>query len=278
MTTLESDGFLSEEADKGHEQIIEAYKDAFNLGRQLNHTAMSVLRDLHVGWGDKRQIIVAALCIRIVETYQGILLLLEMGMVAQGRMLVRTGLDALFSMVAIVNHPELVNSYIAQHYTSVMKALKAAKRWKQKTLQGRLSPEKIDELIAHNETELEATQAKKLQVWEWADKAGLSDFYNVFYIENSSAVHSDMWALNDHVGGAPGQGSQIYFGPTDVGLYHTLRSAATMVLASIETIGKVNDIPLGDSIQRLRVLWEKLDDTFYREPGGAEPSAAANRR
>jgi hypothetical protein len=39
MTTLQSDGFLSEEAERGHEQIIEAYKDAFALARQLNQEA-----------------------------------------------------------------------------------------------------------------------------------------------------------------------------------------------------------------------------------------------
>jgi hypothetical protein len=265
MTSLESDGFLSEEAEKGHKQIIEVYKDAFELGRQLNQDAMKALQAMHVDWNDKRGVIVAALCIRIVETYQAILLLLQMGMVAQARMLVRTGLDALFSMAAIVKDPELAQSYVAQHYASTIQALKAAKRWKQETLRERLSTEKIDKLISQNEAEMKATKAKKFKVWQWAEKAGLSDFYNVFYVENSSAVHSGMWALNDHVGGVPAEESKIYFGPTDVGLYHTLRSAATMLLTSIETIGKANNLPLGNRIQELRNLWKRLDDTFYRE-------------
>jgi hypothetical protein len=265
MTTLDSDGFLSEETEKGHTQIIEAYKDAFALARQLNQEAMKVLQAMHVDWNDKSRVIVAALSIRIVEIYQAILLLLQMGMVAQARMLVRAGLDALFSMVAIVKDPELAQSYVAQHYVSTVQALKAAKRWKQETLRGRLSTEKIDDLISQNEGELGATKAKKLKVWQWAEKAGLGDFYNVFYVENSSAVHSDMWALNDHLYSVPAEGSQIYFGPTDVGLYHTLRSAATMLLTAIETIGEANNLPLGNHIQELRNLWEQLDDTFYRE-------------
>ncbi len=265
MTTLESDGFLSEEAEKGHKQIIEAYKDAFSLGRQTNQDAMKALQAMHVDWNDKSGVIVAALSIRIVETYQAILLLLQMGMVAQTRMLVRTGLDALFSMTAIVKDPKLVQSYVAQHYASTIRALKAAKRWKQETLLGRLSTEKIDELISQNEAELNATKAKKLNTWQWAEKAELGDFYNVFYVENSSAVHSDMWALNDHIGGVPTTGFQIFFGPTDVGLYHALRSAATMLLTSTETIGKANNLRLGNRIQELRNLWEQLDNTFYRE-------------
>jgi|MTBAKSStandDraft_1061840.scaffolds.fasta_scaffold163745_2 hypothetical protein len=36
------------------------------------------------------------------------------------------------------------------------------------------------------------------------------DFYNVFYVENSSAVHSDMWALNDYISNVPGEELQIF--------------------------------------------------------------------
>jgi len=265
MTTLESDGFLSEEAEEGYKKILDAYKDVFTLARKTNQEAMNTLRAMHTDWNDRSRIIVAALYSRIVETYQAILLLLNMGMVAQARMLVRTGLEALFSMAAIVKDHELVQSYVAQHYGSVIQALRAAKRWKQKTLRGRLDTEKIDELIAQNQAELEATKNRKLKVWQWAEKAGLDDFYNVFYVENSSAVHSDVWALNDYMKGVPGEELGIYFGPTDIGLYHALRSAATMLLTGIETIGKAHNLQLDDRIEEIRGLWLSLDEAYYDE-------------
>lgn len=265
MTTLESDGFLSDEAEEGQKIIIEAYKDAFTLARETNQEAMKSIRALHVDWDDKSRVIIFALYIRIVETYQAIFLLLQMGMVTQARMLVRSGLEALFSMTAIIRDPELVHSYVAQHYGSVIQALKAAKRWKQKTLREQLSTEKIVELIAKNEADLKATKGIKLKVLEWAEKAGLSDFYNVFYVENSSAVHSDIWALNDHINDVPESNSQINFGPSDVGLYHTLRSAATMLLSGIETIGKTANLVLDKRIEELCDLWLRLDETFYEK-------------
>lgn len=265
MSTIERDGFLSEEAEEGHMKIIEAYKVVFTLGRETNQEAMNLLRAIHLDWNDKGRIIASALFIRIVETYQAILLLLQMGMVAQARMLVRTGLDALFSMAAIARDPDLTKSYVAQHYDSVIKALKAAKRWKQETLRGQLSTEKIDELIAQNEAELKSTKCDKLKVWQWAEKAGLEDYYSVLYVENSSAVHSDMWALNDQLTGVPGEEFQIHLGPTDVGLYHTFRSAATMLLTGIERIGKAYNLHFDNRTRELRNLWVQLDATFYRE-------------
>ena len=105
-------------------------------------------------------------------------------------------------------------------------------------------------------------------MFQWAEEAGLSDYYNVFYVENSSAVHSDMWALNDQVEGGNPDGSQVYFGPSDLGLYHALRSAAAGVLTAVETFQRAyRGLPAEDIVPLLN-LWEELNQTFYRDPDG----------
>lgn len=264
MTTLESDGFLSSEIRESRKRIVEVYKKAFMLGRRSNQEAMKVLRVTHVDWNEKSEPIISALFIRIVETYQGILLLLQMGMVAQARMLVRAGLEALFTMTAIVRDSDLLESYIAQHFDAVVKALKAASRWKQDDLRGQLSTEKIEELIAQNEAEVKSAKGKKLTVRQWAGNAELDNFYNVFYMENCSAVHSDMWALNDHINRKQADKLEICFGPNDVGLYHTLRTAATMLLSGVETIVNAKKLQ-PDRVKKLREQWRKLDEISYSD-------------
>lgn len=261
---MESAGFLSEAAEDSRRKIKDVYSAAFEAARQTNLLLMHVLCELRVDWNSESKTIVAALFVRLVETYQAIVILLERGMVAQGRMLVRTLLDALFSMAAIAKTPSLADAYVAQHYSSVIKALEAAKRWKQPNLQGRLDSAKLDELIGHNKAKRDETKAKSLKIFEWADKAGLSDFYNVFYVENSSAVHSDMWALNDQVEGLNLEESQLHFGPNDLGLYHALRSGATAVLTSVEALESAYPTVPKDDIALLQERWRELDKTFYR--------------
>jgi|GEM_PF-6995208 len=270
MSAMAEEGFLSEEAEELRRQIKEAYKEVFQAARQTNLLLMRVLRGLHVDWNDEATTIVAALFVRIVETYQSLIILLERGMVAQGRMLVRTLLDALFSMTAIAKTPSLKEAYMAQHYDAVIKALKAAKRWKQPSLQGRVVPAKLDELIAHNKAKMDEMKTKPLKVYEWAKKADLDNYYNVFYVENSSAVHSDMWALNDQIEGGNPEENQVHFGPNDLGLYHALRSAATSVLSSVEALRKAYpSIPEGDEVF-LQNRWRELDETFYVETESKE--------
>lgn len=265
MTTLEIEGFLSEEADHGRQVIIQAYHSALTLAKDLNREAMKVLRTPALDLNDEVKTVIAALMVRITETYQGALLLLERGMISQARMLVRAELEALFSMAAIAKSPKLLDSYVAQHYASVISALKSAKRWKQKSLKGRLPTDRIDELVAYNEAKLKKTQAKRLRVWQWAKEAGLEDFYNVFYVENSSAVHSDMWALDDHVAGDEERGLQVNFGPNDIGLYHALRSAVTALLAAMESFGSVFRLAVEDDVRQFRRRCEELDKEYYSE-------------
>ncbi|GAF73406.1 unnamed protein product, partial [marine sediment metagenome] len=267
---IDREGFLSEEAAQQRQSISEAYRDALELARQLNLKAMEVLRSMKLDWDDEAKVIVASLMVRVVETYQGVVLLLERGMVAQARMLVRAEFEALFSLAAIAKQPSLLDSYVAQHYDSVIKAFKSAKRWKQKTLRGKLDTRTIDRLVTQNQAKLNASQAKPLKIWKWAKKAGLNDFYNVFYVENSSAVHSDMWALNDHVDGDAQGDMQIYFGPSDSGLYHALRSAATALISAIGFLGYAYNLKVEDTMQELRQRWERLDQAYYAEGANDE--------
>ncbi|BAK76683.1 hypothetical protein NH8B_1867 [Pseudogulbenkiania sp. NH8B] len=267
MSSMEMDGFLSEEAEESRRQIQIVYKAAFEAAQQTNSLLMRELRELHIDWNDESKTIVASLFVRSVETYQALIILLERGMVAQGRMLVRTLLETLFAMAAIAKNPQLKDAYIAKHYDSTIKAINSAKRWKQPNLKGRLEPDKIEELIEHNKAKLAESNGRILKINQWAEEAGLSDYYNLFYVENSSAVHSDMLALNDHVVDGGSDGAQVYFGPSDFGLYHALRTGATAILTAVEALRHAYPSAPGEDIMQLRNIWESHDDNFY---GGIE--------
>jgi hypothetical protein len=262
MTKIEIDGFLSNEADEGRNLVINSYREAFVLSKDLNRQAMSLFREYNLCMNNEVKVAIAALMTRIVETYQGIILMLERGMTSQARMLVRSQLEALFQMTAMVRNPNLYHSYAAKHYRSTISALKSAKRWKQESLQGRLSKEKIDELILDNEKKLEGIKAGTLKIYEWAEKAGLSDFYNVLYIENSSAIHSDMWALDDHVSDSE-HGLQVNFGPNDFDLYHILRTSISIIISAIESFSIAQGIKIAEAINDFRNKALELDEKFY---------------
>lgn len=262
MTKIEIDGFLSNESEEGRNLVLSSYQDAFSLAKDSNRHAMRLFREYSLCVNNEVKIAIAALMTRIIETYQGVIILLERGMTSQAKMLVRSQLDALFQMAAMVKNPNLYDSYAVKHYRSTISALKAAKRWKQKSLQGRLSKEKIDELILINETKIKEINTNSLNIYQWAEKAGLSDFYNMFYVENSSAIHSDMWSLDDHVSGSE-HGWQVNFGPNDFDLYHVLRTSIYVMISAIESFSIAQGIKIAEIVKELRNRALELDETFY---------------
>jgi len=264
MSKIEIDGFLSNEADEDRNLILNSYREAFVLAKDLNRQSMSLFREYSLCMNNEVKIAIAALMTRIVETYQGVIIMLERGMTSQARMLVRSQLEALFQMAAMVKNPNLYDSYAAKHYRSTISALKAAKRWKQESLKGRLSKERIDELILEHETKLKEIKANSLKIYKWAEKAGLSDFYNVFYVENSSAIHSDMWALDDHVSDDE-HGLQVNFGPNDFDLYHILRTSISVMVSAIESFSVAQGIKIAETIKGLHNRALELDETFYEQ-------------
>jgi hypothetical protein len=263
MSKIEIDGFLSNEADEGRNIILNSYREAFILAKDLNRQSMTLFREYSLCMNNEVTIAIAALMTRIVETYQGVVIMLERGMTSQARMLVRSQLEALFQMAAMVKNPNLYDSYAAKHYRSTTSALKAAKRWKQESLQGRLSKEKIDELLLENETKLKEIETNSLKIYQWAEKAELSDFYNVFYVENSSAIHSDMWALDDHVADDGEHGLQVNFGPNDFGLYHILRISISVMVSAIESFSVAQGIKIAETVKDLHNRALELDKTYY---------------
>lgn len=263
MSKIEIDGFLSNEADDGRNLVLNSYREAFVLAKDLNRQSMSLFREYSLCMNNEVKIAIAALMTRIVETYQGVIIMLERGMTSQARMLVRSQLEALFQMAAMVRNPNLYGSYAAKHHRSTISALKAAKRWKQESLQGRLSKDKIDELIFENETKLNGIKTNSLKIYQWAEKAGLSDFYDVFYVENSSAIHSDMWALDDHVSADGDNGLHVNFCPNDFDLYHILRTSISVMVSAIDYFSVAQGIKIEETIKDLNNRAIELDETFY---------------
>jgi hypothetical protein len=263
MSKIETDGFLSKEACDGRNVILTSYRDAFLLAKDLNRASMRLFCEYSLSLHNKVKIAIAALMPRIVETYQGVIIMLEKGMTSQAKMLVRSQLEALFRMAALVKNQNLYASYAAEHFISTIKALKAARRWKQKSLNGRLAKEKIDELISENEKKLKEVKANPLKIYEWANEAELSDFYNVFYVENSSAIHSDMSALDDHLSRDSRHGLQVSFGPNDIDLYHILRTSISVMLSAMESFSVAQEIEIAESIKKLGERAAELDKTYY---------------
>jgi hypothetical protein len=135
MSKIEIDGFLSEESENGRYNYHNNYKDIFDLTKEINRFSMAFLQKLKIDWKNNRKLIIHALCLRIIEHFQGTILMLERGMMSQAKVLTRAMLETVFILVALQKKPDLLQCYFDQHEDGRKKALKAALQFKNKNLE-----------------------------------------------------------------------------------------------------------------------------------------------
>src|SRR5438105_1317001 len=93
---LDEDGLLSEEVDQYSSRIRERHKAHFGLLRRINRYCQAAKYRIKPHRMDGREIVAVSLMLKLLSDVQAAILLLEKGIVVQGRILLRAALEALF--------------------------------------------------------------------------------------------------------------------------------------------------------------------------------------
>jgi len=229
MKKIETDGFLSDEAGSAKIEIIKKYDDFFAYARELNCYSMGFMAGLKIDWKDNYKLIINALFIRVLETFQGGFLLSEFGMMPESKILVRSMLEMVFNIVALQKKPELLEYYFNQHKVSHFRALKATLEFKSKPLKDAVKKHKLEKLYLEKKMERKGEEFTTLTPKQWAIEAELTDLYNVYYTDFSDSIHSNPSALDDHIDNKPDE-INLAFGPSDKGLYDVLKCGCYVLI------------------------------------------------
>lgn len=126
---IETTGFLSYETREGIGIIRHRFGDIFNLAERLNRYCIAKIGVSKVPEKNQSAFVIYLLAIRIVETFEGIIILYERGMAAPGKMLIRPILESLFTLAAIQKDPSLVDIFYNNQEKAHIAMLKATTRW-----------------------------------------------------------------------------------------------------------------------------------------------------
>jgi len=258
MSKIEEEGFLSNESEDGKSHLIEKYSDFFEFAREMNRLCMKLLSELRIDWEDKHKLITHTLFIRTVENYQGVYLLLERGMMAQAKVLTRSMLEALFTLVALQKKPKLLASYLDQHEESYRRGLKAAMKFKSKSLKEAAKMHGLEKRYIEKKQELKNRELKALSPIEWAIEAELEDYYNVYYVTYSNSIHSNLSALDDHIDETKDD-INLSMGPSDIDLYDVLKCGIFILLNAANSIELVNGNDISSKLHEYENRFEELE-------------------
>lgn len=194
MSTFREEGFLSSDTDALVARCCSEYKEWIDLCESINRYCLGIAGRLAVNPTDRQQHIASALFLRMIALYEASYILTKRGMVPECKVILRSLMESLFSLRAIVRNTGLAETFYQQHIVIKYKALK-------KLLDanpGLVNPENAKLLAVLKEKK---RRAKELSVEELSSKARLHDFYASAWPFFSWSVHSNILELGQMIGG-----------------------------------------------------------------------------
>lgn len=262
MSTIEIEGFLSNEATDGIAVFRERFKDLFDLAEDANRVCVAALRRAKLADIENSKFVVYLLAIRVVESFEAVVLLMERGMLAQAKMVIRPLLEAMFSLGAIQKDEALVKKYFDTQNKAHFDLLKSTTRWKDPILRALSHEHGFEKKYINKKKELNESPPEALRPHEWAEAAGYEDLYHVYYVYYASFTHSNLSALEDHIDRDKEDKVEASFGPSIQGFYDILRNATAFTLVSIMHMCSAFKIDIDADAKRVHEEICRLDKKY----------------
>jgi hypothetical protein len=185
------DELLSESLDNIRISVRLMYPEYYSLLHKVNRLAVLQQHTISIHPESQAERYAACLFARTLTTVQASVLVLEVGMVPQAQMLLRSALETLFTLGAIAKKPTIVDRLIEGHAVEQKRVAKNMGLWKSPHLKKIADAETLQSFLE--------SPANTISAFDLAKEAGLEDWYRTVYMIFSWPVHGAATDLDRHV-------------------------------------------------------------------------------
>lgn len=192
-------GFLGKQIIDIANQNYEENKKVFDNCYDLNKLAYAIKLQLSIHIEDGQEVVSSCLFVKILNGFQAATILYKYGLESEAKIITRTILEAVFILKAIADNPEEVVAFVNTDKKKRETLLKLIhekdKNNVMQSLKASLNKEMYEELKKENKKE----KVKSIEVFEWAEKAGLETYHKYAYTCLNADVHTDIRNLEKHL-------------------------------------------------------------------------------
>lgn len=258
MTKIETDGFLSDDAIEGRAIFRERFSEIFALAEDLNRVAVAKLGEVKLSNIDDSRWVLYLLAIRIIESYEAIIILMERGMLTPAKLIIRPLLEALFTLAALEKDKGLIAKYFDAQNEAHFLLLRSSTQWRNEDLKKIFKESKLEAKFIQKKEERKVSPPASLSPIEWAKAADCEDFYHFYYVQYASFTHSNLSALEDHMERDGEEKVEASFGPTITGFNDLLRDATSFTLLSVMHMCSAFHLEIDSDADRIQAGLQKL--------------------
>ncbi len=261
MTRLSDEGFLSTETDAVVATIRARHDKWFAELRATNALLVRSQYRFSVHIESAREVVSSGLYIRTLVHCQAAVLLIERGMDASARAMIRCALEGLFNLGACARDPATALAFV--------KADEADRKRKAKYLlevQGTGQPDadtqsRLNAILEDAQRNIEHGSSRELKARAMAKGAGLEALYLTAYSFYSGAVHSSVRDLEQHFKVGPGgRVSSLVNEPMVDNLDMLCRTVGEIMVLALEALAKVFELDVAVAcdthMSRIRELFD----------------------
>ncbi|MBN1291088.1 MAG: hypothetical protein JXB48_04535 [Candidatus Latescibacteria bacterium] len=263
MTQLDKFGFLSKEVDNSISQTRSKYKDYFALSEEMNKFGYSLLFEIFntncnesSTNNDAKFFILKLLFTRVLNTFDGIVVLLERGMQTQATMLLRCMIETMYVIEALNNDEDFIKDYLK--HDEAQKLIMKIKGYEADIIKksNNYNQSEYDKLKnAYNKKRNNLIKTGKL-----VEKANLTDFHKMTYNLLSQATHPTIFGLEEEFLNKTDNGKiEIYVGPSKKNIERTFETSFITIIMVSETVTQMFDINHQEEIN----IFNKRINGFY---------------
>lgn len=255
--SINDEGFLSSDTDSWIRKHRDDYRDEFSIAERLNKLAQHALLHSEPRRDNNHQLLISILFARILCNYQGAIILVERGMVANARALLRVMCEALFALGACVSDENFADALIKddRHREAdlIRSLLSVEKEHSNLTEERRME---FVEREASLRAELKLDNSKRLGPYGIAKHAGMLNQYHLIYAPLSSTVHAAVRDLDTHVNANEnGEIVDLRWGPDLPGIDYVLSAAIDSMFTAMGFVEKL--FPRSVLSVDLAKLWQE---------------------
>lgn len=262
---IDENGFLGNDAIKISEQIRERHKSLFELCLEVNRFAQKSKFELIVDNKDTQKLLATAFYLRILESAQAVILLVERGFELEAATVLRSAFDSLVYLKLCVEDKKFSEEYIIYSEIKKLDDLKNILSLKFYESVEKGSKMDIESRIKNIEDELKKKNLKigafktRFHKVELSKRADLFEFYAPFYSVCSEAAHTGLRALmSKHFKIKQDNVVEITHGPSDEAVKRHLTAVVEFILTASGYIFNFFKIAKDSQIEALKQKELKL--------------------
>ncbi len=183
-------GFFGDDTSEIRELNRQAYFNVFVKCKEVSRLAHQVRNSIKLDYDNDLHITIICLLQKIMDSFQSVVMLMEIGLESDSNIIMRSSLEAMFILRKLTEDENYLIKYLGTDQLHLKKILNASKNDPQSVLRRAFTNAAVEHKLSEIMEDIDKFKLEDIKIEQLARDVKLNDWYQLQYRISSSDVHS----------------------------------------------------------------------------------------